>query len=97
MSVPALLDPEAIASFLASHPGWALEGGSIVRRYAFSAYADGVAFVVRAAFFAEKMNHHPDLKLGYRTVEVSATTWDAGGLTALDTAFAAQCDALHRG
>ena len=36
--------------------------------------------MTRVAFIAEKMNHHPDWRNVYNTVEISLNTHDAGGV-----------------
>ena len=50
-----------------------------------SSYADGVAFAIKVAMLAEKLDHHPDsLEIGWKKVRVAFVTHSAGGLTALD-------------
>jgi 4a-hydroxytetrahydrobiopterin dehydratase len=46
----------------------------------------------RAALAAEKMNHHPEWTNVYNTVDVTLTTHDAHGLTALDVKLARLMD-----
>jgi len=43
---------------------------------------------------AEKMDHHPEWSNVYRTVEVTLSTHDAGGVTGKDIALARQMDAF---
>ena len=70
---------------LAALPGWVLEGGRLVRTFAFPSYADGVAFAVKVALIAEKADHHPDLlEITWKKVRVVYVTHSAGGLTELD-------------
>jgi 4a-hydroxytetrahydrobiopterin dehydratase len=45
-------------------------------------------FLTRLAREANEQNHHPDLEVNARVVEVSLTTHDASGLTILDFDFA---------
>jgi 4a-hydroxytetrahydrobiopterin dehydratase len=42
----------------------------------------------RVAMMAEKLDHHPEWSNVYRTVDVTLTTHDAGGLTDLDVKLA---------
>ena len=46
------------------------------------------------ALVAERMNHHPEWRNVYGTVDVELTTHDAGGLSALDVALAKAMDGL---
>jgi 4a-hydroxytetrahydrobiopterin dehydratase len=50
-------------------------------------------FMTRAALVAEKLDHHPEWSNVYKTVSVTLSTHDAGGLTTLDIALA---DAMER-
>ena len=50
--------------------------------------------MTRAAIWAEKWDHHPDWSNVYKTVTVTLTTHDTGGLTALDLKLAAKMDQL---
>ncbi len=90
------LADEAVAAFLAAHPGWERRGDAITKTFSFDSYAAGIAFVVKVGFAAEARDHHPDLHVGWRRVEVAWTTHDAGGITALDTEMAQRSDELGR-
>ena len=50
--------------------------------------------MTRVALLAETMNHHPEWTNIYKTVDVTLTTHDAGGLTELDVRLARAMDAL---
>ena len=88
---------EALAPLLAA--GWAeVEGrDAITRTYRFGNFVEAFGFMASAALVAEKMNHHPEWSNVYRTVEVTLTTHDAGGLSDLDVKLAARMDALAGG
>jgi 4a-hydroxytetrahydrobiopterin dehydratase len=47
-----------------------------------------------AALVAEKMNHHPEWFNVWNRVDVTLSTHDAGGLTALDVKLAEALDRL---
>jgi 4a-hydroxytetrahydrobiopterin dehydratase len=80
----ALTEPE-VQSRLSSLTGWAVNTGLLERVFTFSSYANGVAFAVKVALLAEKLDHHPDsLEIGWKKVRVAFVTHSAGGLTALD-------------
>ncbi len=94
-----LVDPETLEAFLQSHPEWVAQGEAhgltLRRRYAFSAYARGLGFVVAAAEHAEQVNHHPDLTLGYRWVVAVLTTHVSKGITRRDLDLAEALDRLY--
>ena len=48
----------------------------------------------RAALVAEKLDHHPEWFNVYKTVEVTLSTHDAGGLTELDFKLAEAMDKI---
>ena len=73
-------------------PDWKDEGDRISRTFKFAAYLDGVDFANALAEFAEEVNHHPDILIGYRSVTVTLTTHDQGGVTLLDVEMAERID-----
>jgi 4a-hydroxytetrahydrobiopterin dehydratase len=92
------LSPERIAESLAElnedGAAWTAEGDVLTRHYEFREYGHGLLFASGVGFLAERLNHHPDLEIGYRRVSVRLSTHDAGGLTAYDFALAAQIEDL---
>jgi 4a-hydroxytetrahydrobiopterin dehydratase len=68
--------------------GWARKHDALVRTHKFASFVDAMAFVQTLAFYAERVDHHPDLEISYRTVTIRWTTHDAGGVTAKDVAGA---------
>lgn len=93
MARAALSDPE-IAKMLPDVPNWTRMGNAIERTWTFDSYPEAISFLVRVAFLAEAMNHHPDITNSWTTVKLSLTTHDAGGLTVRDFKLAKQIDAL---
>jgi 4a-hydroxytetrahydrobiopterin dehydratase len=89
--MPVLTDDQ-IASALASLPGWARDGNTIRKTFAFAGFPQAVDFVARLVPGAEAADHHPDLAINYRRVTVSYTTHSAGGLTEKDVAGARVAD-----
>jgi 4a-hydroxytetrahydrobiopterin dehydratase len=83
-----------VSAFVGGHPGWAKKGDALAKTFAFDAYEDGLAFAVRVGFAAEKRDHHPDLHVGWRKVEVVWTTHDAGGITGVDVEMAEASDKI---
>ncbi|UUP17396.1 4a-hydroxytetrahydrobiopterin dehydratase [Nitratireductor thuwali] len=80
------LDRESANEALADIGGWSLseDCGSISRRFEFGDFNAAFGFMSRVAMAAEKLDHHPEWKNVYKTVDVVLTTHDAGGLTELD-------------
>lgn len=93
MAAP-LLSAEQIASGLAGLDGWRLEEGRLVRTFSFDSYLAGHDFARKAGEIAEAHDHHPDLLIGYRRVEVSTWTHDSGGITQKDVDLAKAISAL---
>jgi len=71
---------------------WDREGDEIVRTYEFDDYLTGVAFVRDIAEIADEEFHHPEITIGFRSVEVRLTNHEAGGITEIDLDMAAQFD-----
>ncbi len=80
---------------LMSH-GWAMVEGrdAITKRYVFSDFNEAFGWMTRVAMIAEHMNHHPEWSNVYKTVDVTLSTHDVGGLSALDIALATKMDRL---
>ena len=74
--------------------GWSRRGDTLVKTYAFDRFADGIAFVGRAARVADEMDHHPDIDIRYTKVTMSLSTHDAGGITQSDLTLAQKLDGV---
>ncbi|AHM03798.1 Pterin-4-alpha-carbinolamine dehydratase [Roseibacterium elongatum DSM 19469] len=85
-------------SALANH-GWAeVEGrDAIAKRFTFDDFNDAFGWMTRVALVAEHMGHHPEWFNVYKTVEVTLTTHDVGGLSNLDVAMASKMDRFADG
>ena len=70
--------------------GWVEVAGrdAIQKRFLFKDFNAAFGFMSRIAMMAEKLDHHPEWSNVYRTVDVTLTTHDAGGLTELDVKLA---------
>jgi len=86
-----------IAPLLAN--GWSMTDGrdAIHKTYVFENFVAAFGFMTQAAIWAEKLNHHPEWSNVYKTVSVTLTTHDCGGLSALDATLAAKMDVLSGG
>ena len=76
--------------------GWGEVDGrdAIERTYVFADFSEAWGFMSRVALVAEAMNHHPEWRNVYRSVEVTLATHDAGGVTELDLELAKAMDRL---
>lgn len=88
-----LTEPE-IETHLAQRPGWVRRGDRIAKGFRFDDFVAAFAWMTGVALVAERMNHHPEWRNVYATVEVELTTHDAGGLTARDFELAEAMDRL---
>lgn len=77
--------------------GWTVsaDGKSIAKSWKFRSFRDALAWMVRAGFEAEAMDHHPDWKNVYNRVEVTLTTHDKDGLTDKDVELARRMEKLR--
>lgn len=74
---------------------WEEKDNCLYRRFVFRDFSEAFAFMARVALAAEKMNHHPEWKNIYNTVEVRLSTHDAGDIvTEKDRKLAAMIDAM---
>lgn len=67
-----------IQTALSQFPGWSYENQAFSKRFQFQNFREAISFIVRLSFEAEALNHHPELKNVYHTVEMRLTTHDAG-------------------
>jgi 4a-hydroxytetrahydrobiopterin dehydratase len=88
------LSDDQLRAALASLPRWRIDGAALSRELRFATYEAGVAFAMQVALVAQRMDHHPDLTIGWLRVVVTYTTHDAGGVTARDVAAARAVDAF---
>ena len=93
------LTGEARKSALARLNGWSKVTGrdAIAKKFVFKDFNQAFGFMTRAALIAEKMDHHPEWFNVYKTVEVTLSTHDAGGLTELDVKLAEAMDKVAAG
>lgn len=76
--------------------GWQMADGrdAIVKRFVFDDFNQAFGFMARVALVAEKMDHHPEWSNVYKTVDVTLTSHDAGGLTERDVRLAEAMDRI---
>jgi len=89
------LTGDARKKALAKLIGWSevKDRDAITKRFVFKDFNEAFGFMARAALAAEKMDHHPEWFNVYKTVDVTLSTHDAGGLTERDVTLA---EAMNR-
>jgi len=87
---------EAREAALARLKGWSETSGrdAITRKFVFADFNEAFGFMTRAALVAEKLDHHPEWFNVYKTVDVTLSTHDAGGLTERDIKLAEAMDKI---
>jgi 4a-hydroxytetrahydrobiopterin dehydratase len=90
------LTGDARKSALGKLAHWSEVSGrdAITRKFTFKDFNQAFGFMTRAAMVAEKMDHHPEWFNVYKTVDVTLSTHDAGGVTELDVKLAEAMDKL---
>jgi 4a-hydroxytetrahydrobiopterin dehydratase len=88
------LGDSEVAENLSRHPYWALDGDQITRTVEFATYKDGIVFAAAVGYLADRLDHHPDLHIGYRRVVVSVSTHSVEGLSPYDFELARQIDGI---
>lgn len=73
------LSADARKQALGAIPGWTEVQGreAIGKTFVFKDFNEAFGFMTRAALVAEKMDHHPEWRNVYKTVEVALSTHDA--------------------
>ena len=76
--------------------GWAAvpDRDAIRKVLKFRNFSEAWGFMSRAALVAEKLNHHPEWKNVYNTVDIVLTTHDCHGLSRLDIDLALAMDRI---
>ncbi len=94
MSSP--LPKSEITSALANLPGWAHEADGLSKIFKFGSFREAISFMVRVAFEAEELNHHPDWTNAYDKVMVRLTSHDTGSkVTSKDVDLAQRIERVN--
>ena len=74
---------------------WQLvEAHHLDKTYKFSNFAEALGFTNRVGELAEKVNHHPEIRLSWGWVRLIIYTHKIDGLTESDFIWAAKADSL---
>ncbi|HUJ42647.1 MAG TPA: 4a-hydroxytetrahydrobiopterin dehydratase [Opitutaceae bacterium] len=83
------LTPPEIQQELAALPGWAHEGGALLKAFTFENFREAFSFMTRVALEAEARDHHPEWTNVYNRVTIRLSTHSAGDkVTMKDVEFA---------
>jgi len=75
---------------------WKEEKNKLYKKFTFKDFSAAFAFMTRVALIAEKLNHHPEWKNVYNTVEFWLSTHDAGDkVTDKDLELAKKIDGIQ--
>ena len=94
--MPTPLTPSELDALLQQLPGWhrRADGKAIERQFVFDDFNAAFGFMARVALKAETMCHHPEWQNVYNRVDVTLTTHDADGISALDGEMARFMDRI---
>ena len=92
----AALSQAEITRRLAELPQWRREGQGILRVHTFREYKDALDFVYQVGLAAEENDHHPDIVMNFKQVQVHYWTHSASGVSALDFRMAGLVEQLVR-
>lgn len=86
-----LLSQESINDFLKDYSGWKVSSKNLKKDFVFKDFLEAFAFLKKIAFFAEELDHHPEIWNVYNKVTLTLSTHDTlpsgGGLTQYDLEF----------
>ncbi|HKO80075.1 MAG TPA: 4a-hydroxytetrahydrobiopterin dehydratase [Chitinophagaceae bacterium] len=85
--------PDAVSQ--GSGKVWEETNNKLYKKFLFKNFSEAFAFMTRVALAAEKMDHHPEWKNVWNTVEVWLSTHDAGDIvTEKDRKLADKIDSM---
>lgn len=87
------LTPNQVALQLENLPAWQLDGHSLVRTYEFHEFSSVAAFIVKASFYAQELDHYPVWENHYTTLTVRIGTADNGAVHHRDVQLAKRLEA----
>ena len=89
------MHPFDIQHALEHLPGWAHEREALVKTLKFANFREALAFMLKAGFEADRLDHHPEWTNSYNQVVIRLTTHDVGDkVTSKDVDLAMRIEAL---
>lgn len=76
---------------------WVEKNNALTASFRFKDFAEAFAFMTEVALHAERLQHHPNWRNVWNTVEISLNTHDAGGvITEKDWKLAALIEQVYK-
>lgn len=97
MARELLTQDDIDARLSALHSGWSGTSEQLSRSIEFADFPTAVEFINQLAPRCEELDHHPDLSLRWRWVDIALATHSAGGVTDMDAQLAGIVDEVAAG
>jgi 4a-hydroxytetrahydrobiopterin dehydratase len=77
---------------------WIEENNQLKCSFEFTNFIEAFGFMTKVALVSEKLNHHPDWRNVYNTIDIALYTGDAGNIiTEKDRKLAKEIDKIFKG
>lgn len=63
---------------------WNLDASTLHKSFHEESFDEAIQFLLQITDIAKNLNHHPKILIDYKSVVVTTTTHDAGGITSKD-------------
>ncbi|KAA3621040.1 MAG: 4a-hydroxytetrahydrobiopterin dehydratase [Bacteroidetes bacterium] len=90
-----LLNDETINKKIETLNRWNFVDNALEKEFQFKDFVEAFGFMTQVAFWAKKLNHHPDWNNVYNRVKIRLNTHDAGGVTEKDFELAVKIDEIN--
>ena len=77
----SLISKIKINDFIKNNHGWKHIDKKLKKTYQFKTYMESIEFINKLAKVAEKLNHHPDMVVGWCKIDIYFTSHDLGGVS----------------
>ncbi|HWD41877.1 MAG TPA: 4a-hydroxytetrahydrobiopterin dehydratase [Fimbriimonas sp.] len=88
------LSPAEIEEEVGGLNGWSVAETLLIKTFEFDSYQKGLVFATAVGYLGDKMDHHPDMQIGYLKVSIALTTHAADGISPYDIELARRIDSL---
>jgi 4a-hydroxytetrahydrobiopterin dehydratase len=83
-----VLDANQVDEAIRELDGWNRDGVKIRKQYVFESFPAAIAFVNRVAAVAQEFNHHPDIEVHFKKVDIILWTHKKDATTKADVVVA---------